>query len=106
MVKPGKKGYNNHPTIEGGLTGSLEFRGPVPESNSTCGNGQLNKGSLKQTRRNSLSGDVHTPVEDHDMVSSLSHNIEIQTPVQVDPSAINKMVTASTGVPRNVSLLM
>ena len=40
---------------------------------------QLNSGSLhKQTRRNSLSRDVHSPVEDHDMVSSLSHNIKSQ----------------------------
>ena len=48
----------------------------MSKPNSTCGNRQLNRGSLKQTRRNSLSGDGHSPVEDHDMVSSLSHNIE------------------------------
>ena len=68
-----------------------------------------NSGSLhKQTRRNSLSRDVHSPVEDHDMVSSLSDNIKSQThsrvsecdgrPVQVEPSAVNRMVTASAGV--------
>ena len=67
-------------------------------------------GSLhKQTRRNSLSRDVCSPVEDHDLVPSLSHNIESQTHsrvsecdgqpfVQVEPSAVNRMVTASTGV--------
>ena len=53
--------------------------------------------------------DVHAAVEDHDMVSSLSHNIKSQThsrmsecdgrhPVQVEPSAVNRMVTASAGV--------
>ena len=69
-----------------------------------------NNGSLhKQTRRNSLSRDVCSPVEDHDMVSSLSHNIKIQKhsrvsecdggpPVQVKPSAVNRMVFASAGV--------
>ena len=73
-------------------------------------NGQLNSGSLhKQTRRNSLSRDVCSPVENHDLVPSLSHNIESQThsrvpecdgrpPVQVEPSAVNRMGTASAGV--------
>ena len=72
--------------------------------------GQLNRGSLhKQTGRNSLSGDVRSPVENHDMVSPLSNNVKSQThsgvsqcdgrpPVQVKPSAVNRMVTASTGV--------
>ena len=67
-------------------------------------------GSLhQQTRRNSLSRDVCSPVEDYDLVPSLSHNIESQThsrmpecdgrpPVQVKPSAVNRMVTASAGV--------
>ena len=47
-----------------------------------------------------------SPVEDHDLVPSLSHNIESQThsrvsecdgrpSVQVEPSAVNRMVTAS-----------
>ena len=50
-----------------------------------------------------------SPVEDHDLVPSLSHNIESQThsrvpecdgrpSVQVKPSAVNRMVTASAGV--------
>ena len=52
----------------------------VRPGNSASCNGQLNSGSLhKQTRRNSLSRDVRSPVEDHDMVPSLSHNIESQT---------------------------
>ena len=82
----------------------------MSEPNSASCNGQLNSGSLlKQTRRNSLSGDVHALVENHDMVPSLSHNIESQThsrvpecdgrpSVQVKPSAVNRMVTASAGV--------
>ena len=52
---------------------------------------------------------MHSPVEDHDMVSSLSHNIKSQTdsrvsecdgrpPILVEPSAVNRMVTASAGV--------
>ena len=86
------------------------LQGPVPEPNSASCNGQLNSGSLhKQTRRNSLSRDVCSPVEDHDLVSSLSHNIKSQTlsrvpecdgrpSVQVEPSAVNRMVTASASV--------
>ena len=110
MVRPGKKSTHKRPRIEGGLTGSSKLQGPVSEPNSASCNGQLNSGSLhKQTRRNSLSGDVRSPVEDHDMVSLLSHNIKSQThsrvsecdgrpPVQVKPSSDNRMVTASAGV--------
>ena len=85
-----------------------------PRNSSSC-HGQLNHGSLhKQTRRNSLSGDVCAPVKDHDMVPSLSHNIESQThsrlsqcdgrpSVQVQPSSVDRMVTTSTGVQANLS---
>ena len=64
---------------------------------------QLNSSSLhKQTRRNSLSGDVRSPVEDHDLVPSLPDNIKSQThsrvskcdgrlSVQVKPSPVNRM---------------
>ena len=110
VVRPGKKASHKCSRIEGGLTGPSKLQGPVPEPNSASCNGQLNSGSLhKQTRRNSLSRDVCSPVEDHDLVPSLSHNIESQTcsrvsecdgrpSVQVEPSAINRMVTASAGV--------
>ena len=55
------------------------FTGPVPGPNSSSCNGQLDSGSLhKQTRRNSLSRDVHSLVEDHDLVPPLSHNIKGQ----------------------------
>ena len=87
----------------------------MSEPNSSSCNGQLNSSSLhKQTRRNSLSGDVCTPVEDHDMVPSLSHNIASQThsrlcqcdgrpPVQVQPGTVDRMVTTSTDVQANLS---
>ena len=69
--------------------------------------------SFKDQCQTSASRDVRSPVEDHDMVSSLSHNIKSQThsrvskcdgrlPVQVEPSAVNRMVTASTGVQTNL----
>ena len=118
VVKPGKKAIHKCSRIEGGLTGPSKLQGPVPESNSASCNGQLNDGSLhKQTRRNSLSRDVCSPVEDHDMVSSLSHNIKSQThsrvsecdgrpPVQVEPSAVNRMVTASAGVQTDLPKLI
>ena len=115
VVRPGKEATHKCSRVEGGLPGPLKLQGPVSEPKSASCNGQLNSGSLhKQTRRNSLSGDVRSPVEDHDMVSSLSHNIKSQThsrvsecdgqpPVQVEPSAVNRMVTASAGVQTDLS---
>ena len=75
---------------------------------------QLNSSSLhKQTRRNPLDGDVRSPVEDHDLVSSLPDNIKSQTHswvsecdgrlVKVKPSPVNRMVTASAGVQTDLS---
>ena len=110
-----EKRLHKRSRVEGGLPGPSKLQGPVPEPNSASCNGQLNSGSLhQQTRRNSLSGDVRCPVEDHDMVSSLSHNIKSQThsrvsecdgrpPVQVELSAVNRMVTASAGVQTDLS---
>ena len=115
VVRPGKKATHKCPRVEGGLPDPSKLQGPVSEPNSVGCNRQLNSGSLhKQTRRNSLSRDVHSPVEDHDLVPSLSHNIESQThsrmpecnsqpSVQVEPSAVNRMVTASTGVQTDLS---
>ena len=74
----------------------------MPESNSVSCDGQLNSGSLhQQTRRNTLSRDVRSPVKDHDLGPSLPHNIESQArsrvpecdgrpTVQVQPSAVTK----------------
>ena len=115
VVRRGKKATHKCPRVEGGFTGPLKLQGPVSEPNCTSCNGQLNSGSLhQQTRRNSLSGDVCAPVEDYDMVPSLSHNIESQThsrvsecdrraSVQVQPSSINRMVTAPSGVQTDLS---
>ena len=109
-VRSEKKATHKCPRIEGGLPGPSRLQGPVPESNSVSWDGQLNSGSLhQQTRRNTLSRDVRSPVEDHDLVPSLPHNIESQAhsrvpecdgrpTVQVQPSAVNRMVSAPTGV--------
>ena len=75
--------------------------------------GQLNSSSLHtQTRRNSLGRDVRSPVEDHDLVLS-PDNLKSQThsrvsecdgrPGQVEPSPVNRMVTASTGIQTDLS---
>ena len=110
VIRLRKKATHKRPRIEGGLTGPSRLQEPVPEPNSASCDGELNSGSLhQQTRRNSLSRDVCSPVEDYDLVPSLSHNIESQThsrvpecdgrpPVQAEPSAVNRMVTASAGV--------
>ena len=114
VVRTGKKATHKCPRIEGGLTGPSSVQGPVSEPNSLSCHGQLNSSSLhKQTRRNTLSGDVCTPVENHDLVPSLPHNIESQThsrlsqcdgrpPVQVPPSSVDRMVLTSTGVQANL----
>ena len=110
VVRSGKKATHKCPRIEGGLPGPSRLQGPVPESNSVGCDGQLNSGSLhQQTRRNTLGRDVCSPVEDHDLVPSLPHNIESQAhsrvpecdgrpAIQVQPSAVNRMVSAPTGV--------
>ena len=110
VVRSGKKASHKCPRIEGGLPGPSRLQGPVPESNSVDRDGQLNSGSLhQQTRRNTLGRDVCSPVEDHDLVPSLSHNIESQAhsrvpecdgrpAIQVQPSAVNRMVSAPTGL--------
>ena len=110
VVRSGKKTTHKCPRIEGGLPGPSRLQGPVPEPNSVSCYGQLNSGSLhQQTRRNSLSRDVCSPVENHDLVPSLPHNIESQAhprvpecdgrpTVQVQPSAVNRMVSAPPGV--------
>ena len=80
VIRQGKKATHKCSRVEGGLPGPLKLQGPVSEPNSASCNRQLNSGSLhKQTRRNSLSRDVRSPVEDHDMVPSLSHNIKSET---------------------------
>ena len=115
VVRTGIKVTHQCSRIEGGRTGPLSVQGPLSEANSSSRRGQLNSGSLhKQTRRKSLSGDVCAPVEDHDMVPSLSHNIESQThsrlsqcdggpSVQVQPSSVDRMVFTSTGFQADLS---
>ena len=115
VVKQGKKATHKCSRVKGSLSGPLKLQGPVSEPNSVGCNGQLNSGSQhNQTRRNSLSRDVRSPVEDHDMVPSLPGNIESQThprvsecdgrsSVQVKPSPVNRMVTASAGVQTDLS---
>ena len=115
VVRQGKKATHKCFRVEGGFSGTSKFQGPVSKPNSVGCNGQLNSGGLhKQTRRNSLSRDIHSPVEGHDLVPSLPDNLESQThsrvskcdgrsSVQVKPSAVNRMVTGSTGVQTDLS---
>ena len=110
VVRPGKKATHKHSRAEGGFSGPSKVQGPVSKPNSVGCYRQLNSSSLhKQTRRNPLCGDVHSPVEDRDLVPSLLDNIKSQThsrvsecdgrpSVQVEPSPVNRMVTASAGV--------
>ena len=114
VVRAGKKATHKCPGIEGGLPGPSRLQGPVPESNSVSCDGQLNSGSLhQQARGNSLSRDVRSSVENHDLVPSLPYNIESQAhsrvsecdgrpPIQVQPSAVNRMVPAPSGLQANL----
>ena len=110
VVTPGKRATHKCPRIESCLSGPETLQRPMSGPNNASCDGQLNCGSLHiQTRRNTLSGDVRTPVEDHDLVPSLSHNIESQAhsrlsecdgqpAVRVESGAVDRMVTTSTGV--------
>ena len=114
FFRGGKKATHKCPGIEGGLPGPSRLQGPVPESNSVSCDGQLNSGSLhQQAGGNSLSRDVRSPVENHDLVPSLPYNIESQAhsrvsecdgrpPIQVQPSAVNRMVSAPSGLQANL----
>ena len=115
VVRQGKKATHKCSRVEGGFSGPSKVQGPVSKPNSVSCHRQLNSGSLhKQTRWNPLGGDVHSPVEDHDLVPSLPDNTKGQThsrvsecdgppTVQVKPSSVNRMVTASAGVQTDVS---
>ena len=115
VVRPGKRATHKCSRVEGGFSGPSKFQGPVSKPYSGGYNGQLNSGGLhKQTRRNSLGGDVRSPVEDYDLVPSLPDNLKSQThsrvsecdgqpSVQVEPSTVNRIVSASTGVQTHLS---
>ena len=115
VVKPGKKATHKCSRAEGGFYGPSKVQGPVSKPNSVSCHRQLNSGSLhKQTRWNPLGRDVRSPVEDHDLVPSLPDNTKSQTHsrvsecdgqpvVQVEPSSVNRMVTASAGVQTDLS---
>ena len=109
VVSPGKRPSHKCPRIESYLSGPETLQRPVSGPNSASCDGQLNCGCLhKQTRGNTLSGDVCTPVENHDLVPSFSHHIESQAhcrvpecdgrpTFQVESGTVDRMVTTSTG---------
>ena len=115
VVRQGKKATHKCSRAEGSFSGPSKVQGPVSKPNSVGCFGQLNSSTLlKQTRRNSLSGDLCSPVEDHHLVPSLPDNLKSQThsrvsecdgqpSVQVEPSPVNRMVTASAGVQTDLS---
>ena len=72
---------------------------------------------VNKPRRNTLSGDVCTPVENHDLVPSLSHNIESQAhsrvpecdgqpAVRVESGPVDGMVTTSTSVQTDMPMVV
>ena len=115
VVRQGKKATHKCSRAEGGFSGPSKVQQPVSKPNSVSCHRQLNSGSLhKQTGWNLLGGDVRSPVEDHDLVPSLPDNTQSQThsrvsecdgrpTVQVEPSSVNRMVTACAGVQTDLS---
>ena len=115
VVRQGKKATHKCSRVEGSFPGPSKFQGPVSKPNCVGCNGQLNSSSLhKQTRRNSLSRDVHSSVEDHDLVPSLPDNLKSKThsrvsecdgepSIKVEPSAVNRMVSTSTDIQTDLS---
>ena len=77
VIRQGKNATHKCSRAEGGFSGPSKFQGPVSKPNSVGCYGQLNSSSLhKQTRRNPLGRDVHSPVEDHDLVPSLPDSVK------------------------------
>ena len=75
VVRQGVKATHKYSRVEGGISGPEKVQRPVSKSNSVGSYGQLKSSSLhKQTGRNPLSGDVCSPVENHDLVPSLPDN--------------------------------
>ena len=111
VVRQGKKATHKCSRAEGGFYGPSKVQGPVSKPNSVSCYRQLYSSSLhKQTRRNPLGRDV----ENYDLVPSLPDNLKSQThsrvsecdgrtSVQVEPSPVNRMVTASAGVQTDLS---
>ena len=114
MVRQGKKATHKCSRAEGGFSGPSKVQGPVSKPNSASYR-QLHSSSLHtQARRNPLSRDVYSLVENHDLVPSFQDNIKSQThsrvsecdgrpTVKVKPSPVNRMVTASAGVQTDLS---
>ena len=68
VVRQGKKAIHKFSRVESVFSGPSSFKVQCQKPNGVGCNGQLNSGSLhQQTRRNPLGGDVHSPVEDHDL---------------------------------------
>ena len=69
VIRQGKKATHKCSRVEVHFPRPSKLQGPVSRPNCVGCNRQLNSGSLhKQTRRNSLTRDVQSPVEDHDLV--------------------------------------
>ena len=110
VVRQGKKTTHKCSRAEGRFSSPSKVQVLVSKPNGVGCYGQLNSSSLhKQIRRNPLYGDVRSPMEDHDLVPSLPDNLKSQThsrvsecdgqpSVQVEPSPVNRMVTASASV--------
>ena len=72
VVRPGKKATHKRPRVEGGLTGPSKLQGPVPGPNSSsCNINSTVVAYINKQGGNSLSRDVRSPVEDHDLVPPL-----------------------------------
>ena len=117
-MRQGNKAIHKCSGVEGGISDPEEVQGPVSKSNSVGCYRQLNSSSLhKQTERNPLSRNVCAPLEKPDLVPSIQVNSKSQAhsrvpecdgqaTIQVKPSLINRMVSASAVVQTDLSKLV
>ena len=100
----GKKATHICPRIEGGLPGPSRLQGPVPESNSVSCDVQLNSGSLHQQQGGTHSVEMCallwkiTTWGHHYLITLKARHVLGCLNVQVQPSAVNRMVSSPPGV--------
>ena len=88
VVRTGEKVTHKCSRVEGSFSGPSKFQGPVSKPNSVGCNRQLNSSGLhKETRRNSLSRNVRSPVED----MTWCHHYQITLKARHIPWCLNVM---------------
>ena len=114
VVRSGKTIAHKRFRTKDSVLGPKTFQASMTKSNSPGCHGQLNGSSLhQQTRRDSLSRDVHPSMENHELMSSIQNISTCQThsrvpkcdcglPVQINSNSVNGVVITPSGVQKNL----